>query len=171
MENVVPSFRRYDAPAMCTRDVAKREQYVGAWLDQKPTKFGDIPISIIYLNESLPNLSDEQMKLIDQFIEDMEQTFDTSTQEVSIADTWKANPPTDANRQSVGANAFVHDVYHTMTAFRSGYQAQFGLYPYINPVTGFRWNSPKGYRPLTTGRAEAARCVPRLAPGAHPSDN
>lgn len=27
---------------MYTRDIAKLEQYVGTWLDQKPTKFGEV---------------------------------------------------------------------------------------------------------------------------------
>lgn len=35
-------YSRFDAPAMYTRDIDKLEQYVGAWLDQKSTKFSDV---------------------------------------------------------------------------------------------------------------------------------
>lgn len=49
----------------------------------------------------LPIPNDDQMKLIDQFTKDLEQTFGTETKKVSIADAWKAKPATDAGGQSV----------------------------------------------------------------------
>lgn len=58
-------------------------------------------MSIIYLTDFLPVSNDEQMSMIDVFIQDMEKTFGGEVQKMSIADVWMARPPTDADGQSV----------------------------------------------------------------------
>lgn len=106
------------------------------------------------------------MGFIGHFVRDMERALDAETKNISIAETWRTNPPKDAGGQSVqeylrdvstlnhndvtvvlllkrapqvGANTFVYDVYHTMDEFRSTYESQFDRQPYVNPVTRYRW--------------------------------
>lgn len=77
--------------------MTKKASWTGTNVDW-PIK---LPISVIYLNDFLPISNDEQMELIHKFIKDTEQTFGIETRRMSIADTWKANPPPDAKGESV----------------------------------------------------------------------
>lgn len=150
LDNAVPSFPRFDSPAMYTRSILSLEKWVGVWLNQTSAVYDDLPISIVYPVDFLPIPNTEQMQLIDSFIADMEATFGIKTEKVSIADTWKAFPPNEAGNHTiqeylkdVGINTFVYDAYHTMDSFRAEYHKKFGREPYINPVTRFRWDLAK----------------------------
>ncbi|KAH1434619.1 hypothetical protein KXW29_008062 [Aspergillus fumigatus] len=150
LDNAVPSFPRFDSPAMYTRSILSLEKWVGVWLNQTSAVYDDLPISIVYPVDFLPIPNTEQMQLIDSFIADMEATFGIKTEKVSIADTWKASPPNEAGNHTiqeylkdVGINTFVYDAYHTMDSFRAEYHKKFGREPYINPVTRFRWDLAK----------------------------
>ncbi|KAK3935820.1 amidase signature domain-containing protein [Diplogelasinospora grovesii] len=150
LDNSVPSFPRFDSPAMYTRSILSLEKWVGAWLDQPTATYSDDPISLIYPVDFFPVANAEQMKLIDAFIVDMEATFGVKVEKVSIADTWQASPPTEANHapikeylKDVAVNTFVYDVYHTMDKFREEYHEKFDREPYVNPVTRFRWDLAK----------------------------
>ncbi|KAJ5106161.1 hypothetical protein N7456_002836 [Penicillium angulare] len=148
LTNVVPSFPRFDSPAMYTRSIDSLEKYVGVWLGQDNTTYDDnqLPLAIIYLTDFLPLQNEKQMKLIDAFFTDADAATGVKTEKISLADNWKASPPEGATDISihdylkdVGVNTFVYDVYHTMANFREEYQKKFDRNPYINPNTRFRW--------------------------------
>ncbi|KAI1127764.1 amidase signature domain-containing protein [Nemania abortiva] len=150
IDDVVPSFPRFDSIAMYTRDILSMEKWVQVWLGNDQAASSDLPINIVYLSDFLPIANRGQMDLIDKFFDDLETAFDVKTQKMSIADTWAANTPADAGNLSVqeylkdvGLNTFVYDVYHTMDGFRKEYHSQYSRQPYVNPVTRYRWGLAK----------------------------
>ncbi|KAJ8128695.1 hypothetical protein O1611_g4938 [Lasiodiplodia mahajangana] len=150
LDDAVPSFPRFDAVAMFTRSIVSMEKWVQPWLGESQTTFDNLPLNIVYLTDFLPIANSDQMGLIDKFFDDLEKTFDTKIQKVSIADIWASNPPAGVGNVSiqdyledVGVNTFVYDVYHTMDDFRKEYRSQYSREPYVNPVTGYRWNLAK----------------------------
>ncbi|KAJ5640422.1 hypothetical protein N7528_000047 [Penicillium herquei] len=152
LTNVVPSFPRFDSPAMYTRSIDSLEKSVGVWLNQEITTYADnrLPTTIIYLTDFLPVQNDAQMDLINGFISDVETALGVEAEKISLAGTWQASPSqgvTDVSihdyLKDVGVNTFVYDVYHTMNDFRDKYHKKFGRDPYVNPTTRFRWNLTK----------------------------
>ncbi|KAK4203016.1 amidase signature domain-containing protein [Triangularia verruculosa] len=138
LDDVVPSFKRFDSGAMFTRDIVSMEKWVGAWIGQESTTYDALPISIIFLTDFLPISNEGQMDLIETFTRDLEATYN------------KSNPPEMSTTASVedyltdvGTNTFVYDVYHTMDEFRQEYRERFAREPYVNPVTKFRWDLAK----------------------------
>lgn len=61
----------------------------------------ELPATIHYPTDFLPVGNEEQMQLIHEFISEMENTLSAKTKKISIADTWKASPPTQAGGETV----------------------------------------------------------------------
>ncbi|KAF2815318.1 amidase signature enzyme [Mytilinidion resinicola] len=140
-EGVVPSWSYFDSPALYGRDFAKFENMISTWISPKKELATELPVSLLYLSDFLPVKNEVQMKLIDNFIVDVESTYDIKIEKLSVAETWKANKPADVDEVSiqeyledVGVNSFCYGVYHELDWFRKEYHEKFDKAPYVNPV-------------------------------------
>lgn len=60
-----------------------------------------LPVSIVYLEDYLPIPNEEQMKLIDAFIVDLERTYDSKVVKISIAEQWRTSAPAEFRGRTV----------------------------------------------------------------------
>jgi hypothetical protein len=103
------------------------------------------------------------MKLIDEFLSDLEAAQGVKAKKISVAEEWKQTAPSEVDRapldeyfkdvqcplftiqmrktdiSQVGVRTFCYGLYHALDDFRNEYHQKYGREPYVNPVTRWRW--------------------------------
>ncbi len=88
----------------------------------------------------------DQLKIIDDFITDLENSLGVKHKKVSFSEVWASNPPLEAKGESLheymkdaGRNSFFYDDYHHFDKFRKDYYREFKKTPYISPPIRWQW--------------------------------
>ncbi|KAF2012805.1 amidase signature enzyme [Aaosphaeria arxii CBS 175.79] len=147
LEGIRPCYTPFDAPAAFTRDLCDLDTIVKVSCANLAPTMHQTPTVIIYPTDCLPVANMEQQKMIQDLVEDLATTFKVAVKKVSFRDSWKANPPVEAEKRSMelylekaGLYTFVHDFYHHSEEFRNKYQQMYGHRPFVNKVTQWRWD-------------------------------
>ncbi|KAF2501486.1 hypothetical protein BU16DRAFT_201045 [Lophium mytilinum] len=146
---VLPNaYSYFDSPALYGRDFLKFETIICTWISLEKQTVTELPVSLLYLSDFLPIKNEVQMKLIDDFIANVESAYNIKTEKLSIAEKWKATKPANVDvvsiqeyLQDVGVNSFCYGVYHELDWFWNEYQEKFDKAPYVNPVMQWRWKA------------------------------
>ncbi|KAL8825957.1 MAG: hypothetical protein Q9170_007591 [Blastenia crenularia] len=154
LDGITPVYKPWDAPALFTRDINLLKPILATWYQLKDMSFTHVPnkpLVIIYPLDYLPMKNAYQMHCIDAFLADLADSLNTVIRRVSIASTWKANPPQHAGGVSVQdylddvfVNANFHDYYyHSTDEFRKKYEEQYDKQPYVIPFVTWKWELGK----------------------------
>lgn len=153
LRNMVTTYKRFDAPCLFARDLPILSRAVRILLDVPERAESSVPdqpsygpYSIIYPLEYLPVDNEQQMKLIDNFVGDMETALAATVRRVSIKELWRTNHPSgtcedlDEYLHEVVTRTFYYAYYHSFSSFRQSYQEMNdGRPPYVIPFVRRRW--------------------------------
>jgi hypothetical protein len=112
--------RQFDTPTFFGRSLPKCRQFAAAWYGDRIPKSDStvsvihfvtqilkanskqLPIKLIVADDYLPLISnDEQLKIINSFVSDMEESLHMEHERVSFEQVWESAPPADANGETL----------------------------------------------------------------------
>lgn len=145
---MVQTFPWFDTPVVFARSLNILQRVFSAWLpDGRPrSSWSSGEMKIIYPLDYLPTGVPEQMKLIDEFVQDLAACFGCSVTRLSLRDSWRQYPPdgVDPDIEAYLKDAIVHtyfcSYYHLTSGWRDKYKDRFGHEPYVIPFVKQRWN-------------------------------
>ena len=117
LEGIVPSWINFDAPAMFARDINSIEKWASAWIGQQPLPEASTPTSIVYFEDFFPVQNDDQQRLIEDFVKDLESALGIKRQRISITELWRNTSPLNASSRDI--KEYLNDVSLT-AAFIQG---------------------------------------------------
>ncbi|PMD16757.1 amidase signature enzyme [Hyaloscypha hepaticicola] len=102
-----------------------------------------VPPEIIYPTEYMSFITNkDQLKIIDNFVADLEKSLGVKQKRVSFNEVWDSDRPEEAKGET--RNSFFHDDYHNFDEFREDYQKAFKKTPYVSPPVRWQWNLSAG---------------------------
>ncbi|CAG8957725.1 hypothetical protein HYFRA_00000061 [Hymenoscyphus fraxineus] len=152
-EGYIPSFRQFDTPTFYARDVETCKEFASKWFgDKLPSKQTSPPSTIIYPTDYMSLITNQdQLRIINEFTTDLENSLGIKHQKLSFKDTWNADPPKEAHGESFEEymkdacrNSFFYDDYHHFDKFREDYREKFSKDPYVSPPVRWQWNLSAG---------------------------
>ena len=104
----------------------------------------------------------DQLKIIQDFTHDLENSLGVKHQKLSFNDLWDADPPAEAEGETLQQwmkdvsldvnfkstptdtkyacrDSFFHDDYHNFDQFRKDYEEKFSATPYVSPPVRWQW--------------------------------
>ncbi|KAI1365578.1 hypothetical protein F5Y08DRAFT_352689 [Xylaria arbuscula] len=106
-----------------------------------------MPKEILYPTDFFPMANDEQQRLVERFVSDLESYLGVNVTRMSIAERWKNCPPAEAAGKTIqefidkaAYNPFYYDGYHEYSAFREEYENKFGKPVYVGPYMRWKWD-------------------------------
>ncbi|XDG08253.1 hypothetical protein ABKA04_007868 [Annulohypoxylon sp. FPYF3050] len=148
LEGMVATYSRFDTPCVFSRDFYHLGMVLRSWIPKEPpVQATDQPYEIIYPLDYLPIGNSTQMKLIDDFIEDMRIHLGAVVTKLSIREAWKECHPAeypgnlDEYLRDVITQTYYYSFYHSTDTFRKNYaESHQGEPPYVIPYVRRRWN-------------------------------
>lgn len=153
LSGVVQTFPWFDTPVVFARSLNVLETVSSAWLPDRRVGGFQGSIMIIYPLDYLPTAVPAQMKLIDDFVEDLATCFGCSITNISLRDVWRAFPPHGADRdieeylKDVIVHTYYYSYYHLTSGWVDKYKDHFGHEPYVPPFVKQRWDSGAAVTP------------------------
>jgi hypothetical protein len=90
--------------------------------------------------------NEEQMKLLDSFVADLETSLGVKHQNISFDQAWENDPPAEAGTvglqdymRDVSRDSFFYEDYHNFDEFREEYRQEFGKEAYVSPPVRRQW--------------------------------
>ncbi|CAG8984269.1 hypothetical protein HYALB_00010694 [Hymenoscyphus albidus] len=166
-DGYIPSFRQFDTPTYYARDVETCKEFASKWYgDKLPSKQASLPPTIIYPTDYMSLITNQdQLRIINEFTTDLENSLGIKHQKLSFKDIWNADPPKEAHGESFEEymkdacrNSFFYEDYHHFDKFREDYREKFSKDPYVSPPVRWQWNLSAGIT-----REERDVAVERLA--------
>ena len=147
VDGYIPSFRRFDVPTFFGRDLEICGQFAEHWYCHELPHSPPLPPAIIYPTDYMALIHNkEQLRLIDGFVTDLEQSLGVKHEEVSFNEVWGRAPPLEAHGQSLQdymrdacRDSFFYDDYHSFDQFRNDYWDRYAKLPYISPPVRRQW--------------------------------
>lgn len=142
-----------DTPCFFGGDLPAFEGFARAWYKSHG---GELPDSILYLPDFLPETAKSQETLFQRFIKDMENVVDTKAHPISNGDSWYNSPPPQANslplsdylNGEVSTATYVYTFWEEIEIFFSEYQSRFHKTPFMPPPGGIHlWDKAKNVTP------------------------
>ncbi|KAL7941820.1 hypothetical protein V8C42DRAFT_355247 [Trichoderma barbatum] len=103
------------------------------------------PKRIIYPLDFASSNEDDQT-LNEKFVAMLERFLEVKADKIRLSDAWDAQPPDEANGQSLEEymkkapfSSFCSDFYHEYQDFRNDYKTKFGREPYVEATPRFYW--------------------------------
>lgn len=166
-DGFLASFPRFDTPTFFGRELEKCKQFAEAWYGRSlplQTSNGSVgletafhhsarlispqkPFAIIYASDYMKIIGNQQqLKLIDEFVTDLEDSLGVKHERVSFDEAWESNPPSEANGESLeeymkdaSRDSFFYVDYHNFDPFREDYKQKYGRDAYISPPVRWQW--------------------------------
>ena len=148
LNGLVKTYDRFDTPCVYARSLQILERVVRTWLGAHGhTQSSPRQYRIIYPLDYLPRKGHEHLKIIDNFLMDMEDALSATIVKISIRDTWKVKHPEgacedlDEYLHDVVTRTFYYGYYHAFEEFRKTYPEKHdGKPPYVIPFVQRRWD-------------------------------
>ncbi|KAL8833097.1 MAG: hypothetical protein Q9170_004506 [Blastenia crenularia] len=148
VDGYTASFRQFDVPTFFGRGVATCKAFASEWYGYKLPEPKALPPRIIYPLDYMSLITNkDQLRIIDNFVVDLEAAMRIKHERVSLASLWDVLPPVEAGGQSLHEymkhacrDSFFHDDYHNFDSFRQEYQDKFAKTPYVSPPVQWQWN-------------------------------
>ena len=96
-EGMVFTCPQFDSPSLFGRDIQTFNTFVQSWYGSsvESQDRSDRPWKIIYLSDYLPVGNVDQMRVFDEFVDDLAAYLKTDTEKLSIAKAWEQSPPVE----------------------------------------------------------------------------
>ena len=106
---IVPTCPSFDVPSLFTRDIATLHTISQSWFNgSHQTRDSSKPWKLLFPLDYLPVDNQEQMRSINTFADALATWLSTDVEKISIAGTWRAHPPAEANGMEL--NDYLFDV-------------------------------------------------------------
>jgi Asp-tRNA(Asn)/Glu-tRNA(Gln) amidotransferase A subunit family amidase len=92
-DGVVSVYPGFDTPGLIGRDLNRFHQFVSAWYGEELANRPLKTPKILLPTDFYVSIDEEQVKLINHFVADLEQTLKTKVERRSIAETWSESAP------------------------------------------------------------------------------
>lgn len=149
-EGMIQTFAPWDTPCVFGRDASKLPAFVKAWYNPKqlfvPPKLA-LDYTLVFPVDYFPVDNRDQMDHIDRFMTLFEQWSGTTTERVSIEETWSKSPPVEARGLDIhdfldklNVRTYYHDFFHSTDSFRTAYRNEFQKSPYVNVFVQSIWD-------------------------------
>ncbi|KAL8949128.1 MAG: hypothetical protein Q9222_004739 [Ikaeria aurantiellina] len=155
--------RYLDTPGIMGRDLEQCRHFVSSWYGDclKP----DVPdfSSVLWPIEYWNLIDRPQREMGCKFADELASALRLSSENFSLGEAWKRQPPEDAGHQSLedyminATQDIWYDDYHAFDDFRDKYWAKYQKVPYITPPTRAAWDFGKNIS--KHDRDDAARKV------------
>ncbi|KAK8052679.1 amidase [Apiospora saccharicola] len=147
LKGMVPTFCRFDSPCIFGRNLTILGSVLRAWYT--PTETSVVPFGktfqVIYPLDFFPVQNSEQMRILNEFMDDMTTYLPAQLNCVSIAETWRLSPPEGVKDKlsdylrNVIVDTYYHDFYHSTEEFRDDLKEEYNRCPYVIPFVQDRW--------------------------------
>ncbi|KAF2205659.1 amidase signature enzyme [Delitschia confertaspora ATCC 74209] len=149
-EGFLNSFPRFDVPTFFGRELDKCSHFMGAWYGKNLAdiyKGVTTPYTLIYPRDYMRVIkNEEQIRIIDSFVTDLEIFLGVSSERISFDESWDSVPPPEAGglrlqeyMKDASRDSFFYEDYHNFGLFRQEYHDKFGKAPYISPPVRWQW--------------------------------
>ena len=102
VDGYIPSFRRFDVPTFFGRDLEICRQFAEHWYCHELPHSFPLPPAIIYPTDYMALIQNkEQLRLIGDFVADLERSLGVKHQKVSFNEVWEHAPPSEARGKSL----------------------------------------------------------------------
>ena len=94
-KGMVPTCPTFDVPSFFGRDIQTFMNFAESWYGRSVTfqRNEHLPWRIIYPIDYLPVGNNDQMRVLDSFVEDLATYLDVVTERISISAQWEATAP------------------------------------------------------------------------------
>jgi len=138
---------KFDSPSLFGRDIQTFKNFIQSWYGASikshdtPTR----PWRIVYPLDYLPVGNTDQMRVFDEFVDEMAEYLGVKPEKVSIADTWEQHPPVIERSvlkymENVQEHGFFYELYHCFDDFREDYERKHRRDPFLTMPLKWVWS-------------------------------
>lgn len=162
-EGLLKSFPRFDVPTFFGRELEKCKRFAEVWYGSSlPPQIPVVGMSdpradsrtllheqlaIIYPTDYMTQIQKKsQLKLIGDFVSDLERSLGVERKSVCFAHEWDMHSPLEAQGCSLTEfmelaclDSFFYEDYHNFVPFIRGYKGKYGKTPYFSPPVRWQW--------------------------------
>ncbi|KAF4450024.1 Amidase signature domain protein [Fusarium austroafricanum] len=149
LSGLVKTYAMFDTPCVFARSFDTVRRVVNTWLSPPPSNgsmLSSRPYRLVYATDYMPVANPDQMRIIESFIQDIENKLPATVVHFSIRDSWKMSHPADTSDDvddyldDVVRRTYYHQFYHSTDDFRKLYASKHqGRPPYVIPFVRRRW--------------------------------
>ena len=147
VDGYIPSFRQFDVPTFFGRDLTKCRHFANHWYGHGTVCAASKKSVLIYPTDYMALITNsDQIKVIDDFVADLEVSLGVKHRKVSFEAVWATSPPQEARGEDFHEymkdacrDSFFHDDYHNFDQFRAEYYEKYSKAPYVSPPVRRQW--------------------------------